>query len=330
MSNNIEKTYCVYIHISPSNKRYIGITSQKPHKRWGKNGRGYLDNSYFTNAIEKYGWDNFQHIIIARGLTEEEAKWIEEELIREWDSTNRSKGYNITKGGESGNGYKWTEEHKQQQSERMSGEGNPMFGNHHSEETRKKQSETRIGYVVSEETKQVLSEKFSGENNPMFGLYKGEHPHARAVICVTTNEIFSSLIEASEKYELNPQNIGKCCDRDSKIKYVGRSNGRYLIWRYYDEYQNFTDKELEELKEIRNELTKSVICLTTKKIFDNPTEGARYYGYKSGCSIGYCCKGYKIKNGKKIKVKSSGRLEDGTKLVWRYLNFFHNKKYRIA
>ena len=46
--------FCVYMHISPNNKRYIGLTSRKPEHRWN-NGKGYKGNSYFTNAINKYG-----------------------------------------------------------------------------------------------------------------------------------------------------------------------------------------------------------------------------------------------------------------------------------
>lgn len=36
--------YIVYMHICPNNKKYIGITSQKPEKRWG-NGKNYIGNS---------------------------------------------------------------------------------------------------------------------------------------------------------------------------------------------------------------------------------------------------------------------------------------------
>ena len=107
----MENNYIVYMHVSPSDKRYIGITSQKPERRW-KNGIGYKSNEHFYRAIEKYGWDNFQHIIIAKGLTKEEAEWLEIELIREWGTTNFKKGYNKSKGGESNKGYKHTEEWK--------------------------------------------------------------------------------------------------------------------------------------------------------------------------------------------------------------------------
>ena len=121
----MENNYIVYMHISPNNKRYIGLTCQKPEYRWN-NGKGYKHNEYFTNAINKYGWDNFEHIIIAKGLTEDEAKWLEIELIREWDSMNRDKGYNLTKGGEGANGLICSEETRKKISEANRGENNPV------------------------------------------------------------------------------------------------------------------------------------------------------------------------------------------------------------
>ena len=42
--------YTVYMHISPSGKRYIGITSVKPKYRW-RNGKGY-ETQIFYRAIE--------------------------------------------------------------------------------------------------------------------------------------------------------------------------------------------------------------------------------------------------------------------------------------
>ena len=61
--------YCVYIHINKINgKMYIGQTCQKPEKRWNS-GKGYKDDVYFSTAIQKYSWDNFEHEVIASILT---------------------------------------------------------------------------------------------------------------------------------------------------------------------------------------------------------------------------------------------------------------------
>lgn len=90
--------YYVYKHTSPSGKIYIGITQQRPEKRWG-GGTGYDYNDHFIRAIRKYGWANFKHEILFENLTREEAISKEIELIAQYDSTNRDKGYNVSLGG---------------------------------------------------------------------------------------------------------------------------------------------------------------------------------------------------------------------------------------
>ena len=77
---SMETNYKVYVHIAPNGKRYYGITKQEVEKRWN-NGKGYSNNDHFTNAINYYDWDNFEHIVIARGLTEEEILRIENMVI---------------------------------------------------------------------------------------------------------------------------------------------------------------------------------------------------------------------------------------------------------
>ncbi len=92
------KGYSVYKHVSPNGKIYIGITEGVVEKRW-KAGRGYQYNTHFYNAIQKYGWDNFEHEILFTNLTAEEAAKKEIELIEFYHSDDRSKGYNISPGG---------------------------------------------------------------------------------------------------------------------------------------------------------------------------------------------------------------------------------------
>ena len=67
----IDRKYFVYRHVAPNGKMYIGITSKSdPTHRWGSGGVCYKKNAHFWNAIQKFGWDNFQHIIVAHGLSE--------------------------------------------------------------------------------------------------------------------------------------------------------------------------------------------------------------------------------------------------------------------
>lgn len=93
------KKYSVYCHTNKiNNKKYVGITSQKPQNRW-RNGNGYKGNEHFFRVIQKYGWHNFLHEILYVDLSQEEAEKIEIKLIREWETFKNDKGYNIELGG---------------------------------------------------------------------------------------------------------------------------------------------------------------------------------------------------------------------------------------
>lgn len=78
-------------------------------------------------------------------------------------------------------------------------------------------------------------------------------------------------------------------------------------------------KKMSENTKGNKRNSKSVICITTKKIFFTAKEAGKYYGLKDGSDIVKVCKG---------KSKSAGKL-NGTKLVWRYLIWNHDKTYRI-
>lgn len=97
----MERTYCVYKHTVPNGKIYIGITKQKPERRWC-GGKGYRSNPHFNNAIKKYGWENIEHEILLSGLTCSEASEYERLFISLFRSNIKEYGYNHTSGGESG------------------------------------------------------------------------------------------------------------------------------------------------------------------------------------------------------------------------------------
>lgn len=94
-----ERNYKIYLHINKINdKKYVGQTRQSVEHRWN-NGYGYLNSPYFWNAIQKYGWDNFEHIVLMEGLTKTEADEKEIELIKNYKSHVSEHGYNISRGG---------------------------------------------------------------------------------------------------------------------------------------------------------------------------------------------------------------------------------------
>ena len=75
MKNN----YSVYQHVTPDGMYYFGATSNIK-RRWRCNGIQYKETSLYP-YIEKFGWDNIQHIVLFKEQTRENALWIENFLI---------------------------------------------------------------------------------------------------------------------------------------------------------------------------------------------------------------------------------------------------------
>ena len=164
-------TYSVYIHKNKiNNKVYVGITKQNPKERW-RNGEGYKQSPRFYNAIKKYNWDNFDHIILYSNLTQEEAMEKEKELIKEYNSNDENYGYNLTSGGEKH--YIFTEEVKEKLRQQKIGENNPQYGKPRTDEQKIKQSK-------------IIKELCMQGGN-----------HCKKVKCIETDIIYYSCKEAA-------------------------------------------------------------------------------------------------------------------------------------
>ena len=205
IDTNVEdRDWCVYIHTSPSNKKYVGITGQNPpEKRWDE-GRGYPHNAHFSSAIKKYGGDNFKHEIIADNLTASEAEEMERRLIHEYNTMDQKCGYNLTSGGEAGKRY--SEEAKRNISLSLQGEKHPNYGKHHSEETKRKIAEGNKGKTVSEETRKKISEINKGRT------YSEEYKQRMSEICkgrIVSEETRNRLSEALKGREFSEEHKAK-------------------------------------------------------------------------------------------------------------------------
>ena len=92
----MDRCYKVYMHTNLINwKRYIGLTRQKPEKRW----RTYKAKTPIGAAFKKYGRENFKSEVLIDGLTKEDAERIEIYLIALFRSLTTQWGYNVEKGG---------------------------------------------------------------------------------------------------------------------------------------------------------------------------------------------------------------------------------------
>lgn len=96
-----EKKWVIYMHTNLINgKKYVGQTCATLQARFGKNGVRYKRCVLFYNAIQKYGWDNFEHKILEDCIyTQEEANKKEKYYIEKYKSMDRKYGYNLSSGG---------------------------------------------------------------------------------------------------------------------------------------------------------------------------------------------------------------------------------------
>lgn len=90
----------LYIHINKINKKkYVGITSYRdPTLRWGKNGINYKGSKFFSDGIEQFGWDTFDHIVLNSEIENDIAQQLEARIIKELKLTDDQFGYNESPG----------------------------------------------------------------------------------------------------------------------------------------------------------------------------------------------------------------------------------------
>ena len=155
--NNISFCYTVYMHVNSINgKRYIGITKQKPEYRWRSDGSGYFRSPHFWGAIQKYGWNNFKHIILLENADRNFACDMEQELIDLYHTRDRRYGYNMTAGGDGSRGWKPSAETLAKRSAKLR-------GIKRSEQHRQRLREANLGKKATKETREKLRESHIGK-----------------------------------------------------------------------------------------------------------------------------------------------------------------------
>lgn len=191
--------YTLYMHVFPNDKKYVGITSKNPLKRWAS-GTGYK-GQFVYKAILKYGWDNIEHKIISKHLSKEEAEELEINLIKDFSTTDRKYGYNIENGGNASD--RLTPEIREKISKKLKG---VPKGTHNIKKykavwnDRSESEKDRLKNIRSKEVYQFTLD--------------GEMIH-----------VFRSTREAARVLGISPSHISECCN--CKRKSIGG-----FIWKY--------------------------------------------------------------------------------------------------
>lgn len=302
----MEKEYCVYVHTNKMNgKKYVGITSMLPRKRWA-NGHGYRSNVLFYRAIQKYGWESFEHSVLFYGLTREEAYAKEIELISTFKASNPRFGYNIDKGGNGSNRIsEATREKLRQNGKRIAAE-RPGFGawlGEYAKNHRREMSLTQKEYNRQHPEKGKQHSEWMKEfcaNNPdairasrnKCHKYYDEHPEARILKSDQTKAYFRKHPEAREhnanktrEYYQNPE-VKKWKSEERK--------------RFFAEHPE-------------KKTTKAVVQYSLEGVFISRFVSAREADAITGVSY------------KKISAAVTGKQKTAGGYIWRYSNELQNE-----
>lgn len=252
----------VYIGQSTNlNSRIAGHKSSLRHNKH--------ENEYLQNSWNKYGEENFEFKIIEE-CTEDQLDDKEAKYIQQYNSMDRSKGYNRESGGSVnkhmsddskhkmsvakqgmydgeknpmyGVHLKISDERKQYLSQLFTGKKNPMYGVHNacSEETRRKLSDANMGEKNgfygkhhTEESKKKMSEKKKGIVWPLeVILSKGQNKRVR---CINNGKEFDMLSQAAQwAKNTAPESISRVCNGKQKTAGIDPNTGERLKWEFIE------------------------------------------------------------------------------------------------
>ena len=163
----MENNYSVYQHVTPDNMYYFGATSNIK-RRWRCNGAEYKRTA-LQPYIEKFGWDNIQHIVLFREQTKENALWIEDFLIE----TAREDGVCINK-NRSGNVSK-EEGYQQQISKQYYEENKQQMREQHKEYQEKNKDKINKQKRKYYERNKVKFKEYREQNKEQIRKYQREY-----------------------------------------------------------------------------------------------------------------------------------------------------------
>ena len=194
----------VYVFVNNINQKiYIGKTTELYSKRWNEHKYNAFTkklDTYFYKALRRYSWDAFSKYVIFQTEESLDKDLInsiicskEIEFISKFQSNHPSFGYNLTTGGEG------------------------IVGFHHSEETKKRLSETHSGNKHW---------NYGKTNSAGISIMQFD-------LDFNFIKIWDSMQEAARELHINSNNISRCCSNK-----IGSYKG-YIWVKTSDYYEGY-------------------------------------------------------------------------------------------
>ena len=243
----MEKKYFIYITTNIVNgKRYIG-------QHYGKINDTYLGSGLdLIKAVKKYGKENFKREILEickkEELDEKEKYW-----IKKYNAYESNNFYNLTEGGQKGDGWKavrrWAISHPEEASRTWKENGKRLqkWSLSHPEKVKKNiekfvkgsknwKKEHREEVLLTMEkvnkAKEQWQKEHPEEHQKQIEAWRksGSDANSQKIKCLTTGEIFSSQSEAARHYNIQQANISKCLKGERRSAGKHPETNEKLFW----------------------------------------------------------------------------------------------------
>lgn len=221
----MERLFTIYMHRNKiNNKVYIGQTCLPLERRW-KHGNGYDKDPLFYKAIVKYGWDNFEHLVLEKNLSEEQVNERERYWIKKYQSNNVNYGYNLTPGGDNYMAEKWQD---------------PVYRHEmHISFSKARKAKVEDGSFKKDHLEPMLEGLQKAWNDPEWrtsrinNIIGDKNPNSKAVYNIETGKIFNTIKEAAGWCGLKSvSGIGQCCKGLRKTSGQHPETKMPLHWKY--------------------------------------------------------------------------------------------------
>lgn len=223
--------YLVYTHTRPDTNEVFYVGKGTNYRMKQKSNR----NKYWQNIVNKCG--GYKANILAGNLTEQEAINFEILMISKLKQAN-VKLCNLTNGGDGISGYRHTQENRKKFSESRRGRISPTKGtiltNEHKEKLRlaklgKKQSPDHVAKAAAGRKGKKYSEAHrKAISKALTGRKMPIDSQAnkyKKVMCVETGKVYKSVTQAAKDLNLYTTNISKACK--GKLTKTGGYHWKY-------------------------------------------------------------------------------------------------------
>lgn len=280
--------WIIYKHTSPSGKVYIGQTKRGKF-RWKGGKSAYTNGKKFFQAIEKYGWKNFTHVIIEDGiLSQNEADEREVFWIQFYDSYRN--GYNMTKGG------RFVSDDAKTSSSKTVIQLDSDFNiiNEFS-------SITAAAQAVNI-SPQGIGQCVIGNSCTAAGYHwalKSDYPelphiktskYNRPIWCYELQKAFDSIKDAVSFFNADYSSITRALSSKTNFAYG-------YHWCFYSQKDSYAPPNYKKEYNGGKAKRRKIICIETKETFDSLSDASKKYEIPVQNLSQNCCKGHRTAKG---------------------------------